>query len=101
MFLFTFFLFFIYSRCIHICFKYVCSYSILLFKDKHLIFAETGELIIAKLSTAAYEELGRMKLVEPTAECFGRAVVWSHPAFANQCVYARNDREIVCVSLAK
>jgi hypothetical protein len=27
-------------------------------------------------------------------------VVWSHPAFANRCVYARNDKELVCVSLA-
>jgi outer membrane protein assembly factor BamB len=26
--------------------------------------------------------------------------VWSHPAFANQCVYMRNDKEMVCVSLA-
>jgi len=30
----------------------------------------------------------------------GRQVVWSHPAFANQCIYARNDNELVCVSLA-
>ena len=29
----------------------------------------------------------------------GRPVVWSHPAFANKSVYARNDQEIVCVSL--
>jgi hypothetical protein len=27
-------------------------------------------------------------------------VVWSHPAFANRCVFARNDKEMVCVSLA-
>jgi len=27
--------------------------------------------------------------------------VWSHPAFANQCVFMRNDEEIVCVSLAR
>ena len=27
-------------------------------------------------------------------------VVWSHPAFANRSVYARNDKEIICVSLA-
>jgi hypothetical protein len=30
----------------------------------------------------------------------GRAVVWSHPAFAQRSMYARNDHEIVCVSLA-
>jgi hypothetical protein len=26
--------------------------------------------------------------------------VWSHPAFAHRCVYARNDKEILCASLA-
>ncbi|OHB69016.1 MAG: hypothetical protein A2V70_20530 [Planctomycetes bacterium RBG_13_63_9] len=30
----------------------------------------------------------------------GRKVVWSHPAFANRSLYARNDKELVCVSLA-
>jgi hypothetical protein len=40
-------------------------------------------------------------VVDPTNECFGREVVWSHPAFANRCVFVRNDRELVCVSLAE
>jgi hypothetical protein len=31
----------------------------------------------------------------------GQKVVWMHPAFADKCVFARNDREIVCISLAK
>jgi outer membrane protein assembly factor BamB len=65
------------------------------------IFSETGDLILAMLSPQAYTELGRMRLLEPTNECFGREVVWSHPAFANRCVFARNDRELVCVSLAE
>jgi outer membrane protein assembly factor BamB len=65
------------------------------------IFAETGDLILAKLTPEKYEELGRMRLLEPTSECFGREVVWSHPAFANRCIYARNDRELVCVSAAE
>jgi hypothetical protein len=30
----------------------------------------------------------------------GRPVVWSHPAFADKCLFARNDKELVCVSLA-
>jgi hypothetical protein len=55
---------------------------------------------LAKLSKDGFEEKGRMKVVEPTGECFGRDVVWSHPAFANRCVVIRNDQEIVCVSLA-
>jgi outer membrane protein assembly factor BamB len=63
------------------------------------LFSETGALILAKLSRKGYQELGRMKVLEPTGESFGRPVVWSHPAFANQCVFCRNDKEIVCVSL--
>lgn len=64
------------------------------------VFAETGELFLARLSKNGVEEKGRMKLLEPTSECFGRPVVWSHPALANRCLIARNDKEIVCVNLA-
>ena len=69
--------------------------------DRTWLFSETGDLVLARLTPAAYEELGRMHLLAPTNECFGREVVWSHPAFANRCIFARNDREIVCVSLAE
>ena len=65
------------------------------------LFSETGNLILARLTPAAYEELGRTHLVAPTNECFGREVVWSHPAFAGRCIFVRNDRELVCVSLAE
>jgi len=65
------------------------------------IFSETGDLILARLTPQEYVELGRMRLLEPTNECFGREVVWSHPAFAGRCVFARNDRELVCVSAAE
>jgi len=68
--------------------------------DRFFLFSETGELIIAKLSPKGYEEIGRSKLLEPTGVVFGRDVVWSHPAFANRCIYARNDKELICVSLA-
>ena len=61
---------------------------------------EKGDLIIAKLSPEKYEEISRARLVEPINRDPGRAVVWSHPAFANKSVYARNDKELVCVSLA-
>src|SRR5262249_42478107 len=68
--------------------------------DRFFLFAETGDLIIAKLSPKGYEELSRAKILEPTGAAFGRKVVWSHPAFANKCGFFRNDTEIVCVSLA-
>lgn len=69
--------------------------------DRFFLFNEKGELIVARLSPQGYEEISRWKMLEPTAEAFGRHVVWSHPAFANRCVFARNDKELVCASLAK
>lgn len=68
--------------------------------DRYFLFSETGDLILAKLSPDGYEEQGRFHVVDPTNECFGRPVVWSHPAFAERCAFLRNDNEIVCVDLA-
>ncbi|MEX0819753.1 MAG: PQQ-binding-like beta-propeller repeat protein [Pirellulaceae bacterium] len=69
-------------------------------QDRFFLFSETGDLILADLSREGYRELGRFHVLDPTNEAFGREVVWSHPAFANKSVYARNDKELVCVSLA-
>ena len=68
--------------------------------DRFFIANEKGELIIARLSPGGYEEISRTHLLDPTNTAGGRKVVWSHPAFANRCVFARNDLEIVCISLA-
>ncbi|HVK12788.1 MAG TPA: PQQ-binding-like beta-propeller repeat protein [Gemmataceae bacterium] len=69
--------------------------------DRFFLFTEKGDLIIAKLTPEKYEEVSRAKLLAPTLTAFGRSVVWSHPAFADGCVFARNDKEIVCYSLKK
>ncbi len=69
--------------------------------DRFFLFTETGELAIARLSREKYEEVSRVKLLEPTGAAFGRKVVWSHPAFADKCAFLRNDKEIICVSLAE
>ncbi len=68
--------------------------------ERSFIFSEQGDLIIAKLTPEKYEELSRAHLLDPVNRDPGRPVVWSHPAFANKSIYARNDQEIVCVSLA-
>jgi outer membrane protein assembly factor BamB len=68
--------------------------------DRFFLFNEQGDLILAKLTPQGYEEVSRAHLLEPTGTAAGRAVLWSHPAFASRCVFARNDREIICVSLA-
>ena len=70
-------------------------------EDRYFLFNELGDLILAKLSPDGYEEEGRFHVLEPTNEAFGRDVVWSHPAFANRSLFARNDKELVCVDLAK
>ena len=69
--------------------------------DRYFLFNEQGDLIICQLSPEKYTEISRMKLLEPTNVMAGRPVVWMFPAFANKKCYARNDKEIVCVSLAK
>jgi outer membrane protein assembly factor BamB len=68
--------------------------------DRFFLASETGELIIARLTPEKYTEIDRAKIIEPTGVAFGRSVWWSHPAFANRCVYARNDKELTCLSLA-
>lgn len=67
---------------------------------RFFLFTETGDLIVARLNPSGYEEVCRARLLAPTGVGFGREVVWSHPAFAGRCVFARNDKELVCVSLA-
>ncbi len=69
-------------------------------EDRFFLFNEMGDLVMANLSRDGYQELGRFHVLEPTNEAFGRDVVWSHPAFANRCLFARNDKELVCVDLA-
>ncbi len=68
--------------------------------DRFFIFGENGDLVIARLSPEKYDEVSRTKLLDPVGVGLGRSVVWSHPAYADRCVFARNDKEIVCVSLA-
>ncbi|MGE3780349.1 MAG: PQQ-binding-like beta-propeller repeat protein, partial [Pirellulaceae bacterium] len=69
-------------------------------QDRYFLFSETGDLILCRMTPAGYDEVDRAHLLEPTSSAFGRNVVWSHPAFAQRCVFARNDKEVICVSLA-
>ena len=67
--------------------------------DKVWMLNERGELIISRLSPAGFEEISRARLLKPTRVQHGRGVCWSHPAFANRHVFARNDEELVCADL--
>ncbi len=67
------------------------------------MFNERGELLIAKLSPKKLEIIDRCQLIEPTREQLPKreGVCWTHPAFAEQSVFVRNDQRIVRASLAK
>ena len=66
------------------------------------MFNERGELLIGELSPKGFHEISRAKLIEPTTGQLAQrgGVCWSHPAYAYRHVFARNDRELVCASLA-
>ena len=77
--------------------------------DRYFVTNDSGELIIARFTPQGYDEIDRTPLLEPTLRTRGgasgrwndRTVLWSHPAFANQHIIARNDREVIRVSLAE
>jgi outer membrane protein assembly factor BamB len=68
--------------------------------DRFFLANEMGDLIIARLSAKGYHEIGRAHLLDATSSAARRDVLWSHPAFADRSIFMRNDKEIICVSLA-
>ena len=66
------------------------------------MFNERGELILSELTPQGFREITRAKLLEPTTGQLPQrgGVCWSHPAYAYKHIFARNDRELVCASLA-
>ncbi len=69
--------------------------------DRIFCFVDNGDLVILKLSPKGYEEVSRAHLLDPIGADRGRKVIWAHPAFANRSMVVRNEKEIVCWSLAK
>ncbi len=65
------------------------------------MFNDNGELMITDLTPEGFTLIDKAPILEPTSVARGRNVVWSHPAFADGCMVARNDKEIVCVDLRK
>jgi hypothetical protein len=68
--------------------------------DAVFLYTDRGELIRARLTRAGCEEISRTRVIEPTQSFGGRKVAWAAPAFAHRCVFARSERELVCMSLA-
>jgi len=72
--------------------------------DRLFVNTDRGDLVIVQPDPAGYREISRTTFITPTSPPYNRRklerVNWSHPAYANRHVYARNDEEIVAMSLA-
>lgn len=58
--------------------------------DRIIALNAEGELVLARLTPAGYQEQDRTRIIGPT---------WAHPAYAGNSVFARDDKELVCVEL--
>jgi outer membrane protein assembly factor BamB len=61
--------------------------------DDALILNELGELTHARLTPTGFRELAKAAVLSDGT--------WAHPAYAEGCLFARNDKEIVCVPLLR
>lgn len=68
--------------------------SIIVADSKLIVLTENGDLVLAKATPDAYRELAKTRLFE-SGPC--RA----HMALANGRLYARDQKKLVCVDLAK
>lgn len=75
--------------------------------DRYFVNNDVGDLILARFTRDGYVEIDRTHLIEPTSSAgFGPRrfadadVNWSHPAYANRHIVARNDRVVLRASLA-
>jgi outer membrane protein assembly factor BamB len=64
------------------------------------LFTDRGDLLLSRLTVAGYQELGRFHLLDPTADYGQQKMAWVPPAYSGQRIFARNDKELVCASLA-
>jgi outer membrane protein assembly factor BamB len=59
-------------------------------RDRSLVLNSDGDLIMASLNRAGYQEISRTRLIGPT---------WAHPAYAGSSIYARDDQQVICAEL--
>lgn len=69
--------------------------------DRTWISTEKGELVIAHLTPKGFERISSARYMTPTTNLRPRRhpITWSHPAYAHRHLFARSDRELICVSL--
>lgn len=69
--------------------------------DRLWLFNERGDLMIAQVSPKGLEIHDRCHVIDPTKVQLPQrgGVVWTHPAFAEQSIFVRNDERLVRGSL--
>jgi outer membrane protein assembly factor BamB len=70
--------------------------------DRTWITTEKGEIVIAKLTPQGFQRLSSAQFITPETHLRQRShpIAWSHPAYAHRSLFARNDSQLVCISLA-
>ena len=58
-----------------------------------IVLKENGELLLVRASPEAFHIAAKSQIISPT--------VRAYPAIANGYLYARNQKELICVSLKK
>lgn len=67
--------------------------------DAMYLFTDQGDLIHAKLTPKEYTEYSRTHIIDPTTPFNGPKMAWTPPSIANGHLFARNDQELICLSL--
>lgn len=69
--------------------------------DRTWITTERGEIVIARLTPKGFERISSAKFITPETALRGRnhPIAWSHPAYAHQSLFARNDSHLICIPL--
>ena len=66
---------------------------------ERFIFTEKGDLFVVRLSATGCELVAKTHLCDPDMTVGARKVIWSHPAFANKCIFVRRNSELVAFYL--
>lgn len=61
--------------------------------DRVIAFNAKGELVLARFTPEGFVEQSRAQVIEP------QPVTWANPAFANDCVYLHNGKQLLCVQV--
>jgi outer membrane protein assembly factor BamB len=69
--------------------------------ERTWITTEQGEIVIAKLTPEGFQRISSARFITPGTTLRGRdyPIAWSHPAYAQRSLFARNDAELVCIPL--